>query len=141
MDATSRRFGSLLEWICAAGCSIGGVLLLSVAVDNLRSVPAVVPVIAKEAPDPAPMAGIPAGVARVPLLLLANSRELHLGDRLGEVTDRLGSAAQLVSESREEIVGGRRVIRVYSDVGIQFILVFDEKGRTPDFRLSAIFIR
>ena len=141
MDATSRRFGSLLEWICAAGCAAGGVLLLSGAIDNLRSVPAVVPVIAKEAPDPGPVAGIPAGVARVPLLLLANSRELHLGDRLGDVVDRLGPLAQLVSESREEIVGGRRVTRFYSDVGVQFILVFEANGRNPDLRLSSIFIR
>ena len=51
MDATSRRFGSLLEWICAAGCAAGGVLLLSGAIDNLRSVPAVVPGAAQLGPN------------------------------------------------------------------------------------------
>jgi hypothetical protein len=141
MEATGRRFGSLLEWMCAAGCTVGGVLVFSVAIDNRRSVPAVVPVIAKEAPDPAPIDGIPPGVARVPLLLLANSRDVHLGDRLGDVADRLGSAVQLLSELREEVAGGRRLTRFYSDLGVQFILVFDAKGRNPDLRVSAIFIR
>jgi hypothetical protein len=74
--------------MCAAGCTVGGVLLFAVAIDNLRSVPAGGAVIAQEAPDPAPMGEIPAGVARVPLLLLANSRAVHLGDRLGDVIDR-----------------------------------------------------
>lgn len=141
MDATRRRFGSLLEWMCAALCTAGGGLLLSIAVHNVRDVPAVVPVIAQEAPNPAPIAGIPPGVAWVPLLLLQNNREVHVGDRLGDVARRLGPTAQLVSESREDVGRGIRATRFYTDVGIQFILVFDAANRDQEPRLSTIFIR
>ena len=141
MDVTRRRFGSLLEWCCAAVCAVGAVLLASLAIENIRSVPAVVPVIAEEAPDPPAIDGIPPGVARVPLLLLANTREIHLGDRLDDVVERLGPTAQLDSESREEVSSGHRVMRFYSDAGVQFILVFDARGREQYPRVSAIFIR
>ena len=141
MDVTRRRFGSLLEWLCAAVCAAGGALLVSIGIHNLQRVPAIVPVIAEEAPDPAPIAGIPPGVARVPLLLLAGNRELHLGDRLNDVIARLGPGAQLMSESREDIGKGLRATRFYTDIGMQFILVFDAAGRDTDLRLSSIFIR
>ena len=140
MDATRRRFGSLLEWLCAAVCAAGSALLVSIGIHNIQRVPAIVPVIAEEAPDPAPIAGIPPGVARVPLLLLAGNRDVRLGDRLGDVSARLGPGAQLMSESREDIGTGRRAIRFYTDIGVQFILVFDAAG-DQDLRLSSIFIR
>ena len=141
MDATRRRFGSLLEWFCAAVCAVGGVLLASLTVENFRNVPAVVPVIAEEAPEPQAISGIPAGVARVPLLLLANMREVRLGDRLDDVAERLGPTARLESESREDVSGARRVTRFYSDAGVQFILVFDARSSDQNARVSAIFIR
>ena len=56
MDARGR-FGSLLEWMCAAVCAAGGALLLSIAVHSFERVPAVVPVFAREAADPASIAG------------------------------------------------------------------------------------
>jgi len=141
MDATRRRFGSLLEWCCAGACTVGGVLLASSAIENFRSVPAVVPVIAEEAPDPPAIDGMPSGVARVPLLLLADRREIHLGDRLEDVAVRLGPTAQLESESAGEASSGRRVTRFYSDAGVRFILVFDARGGDRHPRVSAIFIR
>ena len=141
MDATRRRFGSLLEWLCAAACTGGGALLVSIGIQTLQRVPAIVPVIAEEAPDPDPIAGIPPGVARVPLLLLAGNREVRLGERLGDVIGRLGPGAQLLSESREDIGKGLRATRFYTDIGVQFILVFDAAGRDQDLRLATIFIR
>jgi hypothetical protein len=141
MDATRRRFGSLLEWLCAAVCAAGGVFLVSVGINSLQRLPAIVPVIAEEAPDSAPIPGIPPGVARVPLLLLAGNREVHLGDRLGDVIARLGPGAQLLSESREEVGKGMRATRFYTDIGVQFILIFDTVSRDQDLRLSTIFIR
>jgi len=141
MDATRRRFGSLLEWLCAAICAAGGAFLVSAGINNLQRVPAIVPVIAETIPDPVSIPGIPPGVARVPLLLLAGNRELHLGDRLGDVISRLGPGAQLMSEAREDVGKGLRATRFYTDIGIQFILVFDGGSRDQDLRLSTIFIR
>jgi len=71
---------------------------------------------------------------------LAGNREVRLGDRLGDVIARLGPGAQLMSESREDIGKGLRAIRSYTDIGVQFILVFDAAG-DQDLRLSSIFIR
>jgi len=98
-------------------------------------------VIAEETPDPAPIAGIPSGVARIPLLWLTGNREIHLGDRLGDVVGRLGPGVQLMSESREDLGKGLRATRFYTDIGVQFILVFDAADRDQDLRLSRIFIR
>ena len=141
MDATRRRFGSILRWLCAAFCAAGGALLLSVAVHSFRHVPAVVPIIAKEAPEAAPMAGIPPGVARVPLLLLANNREVRVGDRLSDVARRLGPTTAVASESLEDAGAGLRVTRFYTDIEMQFVLVFDAARRNQEPRVSAIFIR
>jgi hypothetical protein len=60
---------------------------------------------------------------------------------LDDVVERLGPTAQLESESREEVSSGRRVMRFYSDAGVQFILVFDARGREQYPRVSAIFVR
>jgi hypothetical protein len=99
MDATRRPVGSLVEWLCAAVCATGAVMLVSIALHEFQSVRPVVPVIAKEIPETAPAADIPAGATRVPLLLLPHKREVRLGETLAGVAERLGSAAQLVSES------------------------------------------
>jgi len=141
MDATRRRFGSLVEWLFAASAAAGAIAIVSLAFHEFRNVQAVVPVIAEEALEPVPIAGIPAGVVRVPLLLLSGTRVVRLGQRLADVAAHLGSAAQLVSESFEETSTGRRVTRIYNDVGVQFVLVFDGTERSDDARVSAIFVR
>lgn len=140
MDATRRRFGSFVEWLCAAAAAAGVVMGLASAVQEFRSVRAVVPVSA-EAVDTTVVAGVPPDVVGVPLLLLADKREVRLGERLADVAEHLGSAAQLVSESFENTAVGRRITRFYDDLGVQFVIVFDEVGHNTDPRVSAIFIR
>lgn len=139
MDATRRRFGSLVEWLVAAACAVGVTAFVSIAVQEFRAVRAVVPVIAEEAPELAAI-DVPSGVVRVPLLLLRNDRQISVGQPLAAVVDHLGTAAKLISESLENRSVGRRITRVYSDVGIQFVLVFDAMGRDEP-RVSAIFVR
>ena len=141
MDATRRRFGSFVEWLFAAACAAGVVMGAASAVQEFGSVRAVVPVRAETVADPALFAGVPPDVVRVPLLLLANKREVRLGERLADVADHLGSAARLVSESFEDTAVGRRVTRFYDDLGVQFVIVFDAPGQNADPRVSAIFIR
>ena len=141
MDATRKRFGSLVEWLVAGTCAAGAATILSYAVQEFHTVRAVIPVIAQEAPVAAAVPGIPAGVVQVPLLLLGNGRRVSLGQPLTAVAEHLGAAAQLVSESLEDTAAGRRITRFYSDVGIQFILVFDDIGRDDSPRVSAIFVR
>lgn len=141
MDATRRRFGSLVEWLVAAACAAGAVVLASFAVHEFRDVRPVVPVIAEGVADASPIAGIPPGVIRVPLLLLGNDRRISVGQPLAAVAEHLGAAALLVSESLEETAAGRRIIRFYSDVGVQFIVVADAVGLDAAPRVSAIFVR
>jgi hypothetical protein len=141
MDATRRRFGSLVEWFLAASAAAGAAVIVSLALHEFRNVQAVVPVIAESALEAAPIAGIPAGVVRVPLLLLSDRRVVRLGQRLADVAVHLGSAAQLVSESFEETSSGRRITRIYNDGGVQFVLVFDGTERSDDARVAAIFVR
>ena len=140
MDATRRRFGSFVEWLFAAACAAGLVMAVASAVQEFRSVRAVVPVNAETVADPSLFAGVPPDVVRVPLLLLANERQVRLGERLVDVAEHLGSAA-LVSESFEDTAVGRRVTRFYDDLGVQFVIVFDAAGQHADPRVSAIFIR
>ena len=139
MDATRRRFGSLVEWVVAAAFSAAAVSLLLVAVDEFRTVHPVVPVSAKEAaPDPA-LPGIPPGVVSVPILLLDNQRALRVGESLEEVARDLGAASRLLSESLERSGDRLRMRRFYNDAGQRFILVFDA-AREGDVRLSAIYM-
>jgi hypothetical protein len=141
MDATRRRFGSLVEWLLAAACAVGVVALVSIAFQEFSAVRAVVPVIAEQAPDLVAHRAIPPGVVRVPLLLLGNDRRVSIGQPLTAVAEHLGAAAQLVSESLEDTAGRRRITRFYSDTGVQFILVFDVIGRDAPPRVSAIFVQ
>ena len=105
------------------------------------SVRAVVPVSAESVGEAALVEGVPADVVKVPLLLLTGKREVRIGERLADVAAHLGSAAQLVSESFEDTAVGRRITRFYSDLGVQFVIVFDAADRNADPRVSAIFIR
>ena len=141
MDATRRRFGSLVEWLVAAACAVGTAAFVSIAFQEFRAVRPVISVIAEQAPVPAAAASLPSGVVRVPLLLLGNGRRVSLGQPLTTVAAHLGAAAQLVSESLEDTSAGRRITRFYTDVGIQFILVFDTIGRDAPPRVSAIFVQ
>lgn len=141
MEATRRRFGSFVEWLFAAACAAGAVAAVSSAVQEFRSVRAVVPVSAETVGESALAEGVPPDVVKVPILLLAGKREVRVGERLADVAAHLGSAAQLVSESFEDTAVGRRVTRFYDDLGVQFVLVFDAAGQNADPRVSAIFIR
>lgn len=140
MNATRRRFGSLVEWGVAASFAVLAVMLLAVALNHVRRVPAVVPVSATEVPLPAPSGAIPAGVVPVPLLSLGEGSELRLGQRLSDVAERL-AGSRLLSESLDTSSGKARLTRFYQDVGLQFIVVFDGTPDDPSAPLAAIFIR
>jgi hypothetical protein len=141
MEATRRRFGSFVEWLFAAGCAAGAVVAISSAVEEFRGVRAIVPLSADSGADAVTAAGVPPDVVRVPLLLLAGKREIRLGQGLDEVAEHLGSAARVVSESFEDTDVGRRITRVYTDLGVQFVIVFEAAERSADPRVAAIFIR
>jgi hypothetical protein len=142
METTRFRFGSILEWALAAALIAAVVAGGSTLFQELRTIRAVVPVIAGEASTYfEPPAGIPSRAVSVPMLLLANGREVQLGDRVSEVTDRLGSAVKVLSESLERDAVRERLTRFYSDVGLQFVVVFEAIERNAEPRVAAIYMR
>jgi|SRR5688572_9729348 hypothetical protein len=142
METTRFRFGSILEWALAAALIAAVVAGGSTLFQELRTVRAVVPVIAGEASIyPEPPAGIPSRAVSVPMLLLGNGREVQLGDRVSEVTDRLGGAVKVLSESLERDAVRERLTRFYSDVGLQFVVVFEAIELNAEPRVAAIYMR
>jgi hypothetical protein len=142
MEAARVRFGSILEWALAAAFVVAVLAAGSILVRELSSVRAVVPVIAGDARiyyDAPP--GIPSRAVSVPLLLLGNGHELRVGDRASEVVARLGTAVTVLSESVERSVVRERLTRFYSDVGVQFAVVFEAFERNTEPRVAAIYLR
>jgi hypothetical protein len=142
MEATRVRFGSILEWVLAALFTAAALAAGSVVFNEIRTVQPVMPVIAGEQSlyyDPP--AGIPPGAVSIPLLLLGNGEEVRIGDRASEVAARLGSAARIISESIERSAVRERLIRFYSDVGVQFAVVYEALERSAEPRVAAIYLR
>ncbi len=141
MDAIRVRFGSILEWALAA-CVVGGAAMLaSVAIGELPHVRPVVPVIAGEAPVDDRPAGVPPRSVSVPMLLLGNGRDIHLGDRAADVAARLGTAPQVISESLDRSEVRERITRFYTYLGTQFVLVFEDAEPNADPTVAAIYLR
>jgi hypothetical protein len=141
MEATRLRFGSMLEWVLAAAFVAGVLALGTLVVNGLRTVRAVVPVLAGPAPAGDTSAVIPSGAVSVPLLLLGNEREVRLGDRVSDVVARLGAAARAGVESLEQTAARERITRVYEYAGTRFVLVFEALERQDEPRVAAIYVK
>ncbi len=140
--ATARfGFGAIVEWAVAAAAIVATIVLGSFAKREVRTVTAVTPVIAREAPAPvvAPPAAIPPGAVSVPLLLLNDGREIRIGETVSEVARRLGRNAQTGAASVERAPHGERVTRTYNHGGIRFQLVFEPFAKGAEPRLAAIY--
>jgi hypothetical protein len=142
MAATRGRFGGILEWALAAAVMLAAVTAGSALFSEFRTVRAVVPVIAGEARlyYDAP-ADIPPRSVSVPMLLLTNGGELRIGDRASDVAARIGDAVTVVSESIERSDFRERLTRFYSDVGVQFAVVFEAFGQDAEPKVAAIYLR
>jgi hypothetical protein len=141
MDAARSRLGSFLEWLIAAAV-IGAVLGAgSIAVREIRTVRALTPVIAGEAAVPEPPAGVPPRTVSVPMLVLADGKELRVGVRASDVRALIGQTAQVGVDAIERAGGRERLTRVYSYVGSRFALVFEPSEADADPRVVAIYLQ
>jgi hypothetical protein len=142
MDATRIRIGAIVEWVVAAGFILVTLAVGSIVVREFRTVSAVMPVIAREAPAPvAPTpAGVPSRAVSVPVLLLADGKELRVGETVSEVGARLGSRASSGSPSIERAPNGERLTRFYEYAGTRFVLVFEPFERDAEARIAAIYL-
>jgi hypothetical protein len=141
MDATRFRLGGIVEWALAAAAIVGAVALASLADREVRTVTAVTPVIAREAPPPviAPPAAIPPGAISLPLLVLNDGTTIHVGETASDVAARLGPNAEIAAPSVERAPHGERVTRTYEHGGIRFRLVFEPFDKDAEPRVAAIY--
>jgi hypothetical protein len=97
MQATRVRVESALEWGLAAAFIVGALGVGSLVVREVRSVSAVMPVIAREAPAPAviPPAAVPPRAVSLPVMLLSDGNAVRVGESLSDVAATLGRQAEV----------------------------------------------
>jgi hypothetical protein len=148
MDVARTRVGSAVEWIVAAAFLLATLAVGSLVLRELRAA-------ASAGPDnnPHPAAAAPSTTAStlpvslgqkavsVPLLILAEGRELHIGDTAARVADVLGREAETGVQQSDIGPLGERTTRFYDYSGTRFALVFEapEKGGAP--RVTAIYLQ
>jgi hypothetical protein len=141
MEATRLRFGAVLEWACAAAFVAAVVAFGSLLVSEMRNVRAVMPVIAGPAPVHDTPIAVPPGAVSVPMLHLANGRQVRLGDRLSDVAARLDAASRAFVESLERTSAHEHITRFYEYAGTRFVLVFEALERNAEPQVAAIYLR
>jgi hypothetical protein len=139
MAATRVRLAPVLEWVCAAAI-IGGALAAFLGVAReFQDVSAVAAVMATTGPVPeAPPVLAPRAVS-VPMLLLADGKEIRIGERASAVEEKLGRRAQVGSETVERDGATERITRLYSYAGTPFALVFQASRVQSDPLVIAIY--
>jgi hypothetical protein len=145
VDATHARFGSLLEWLVAAACILGVLAIGSVLVREFRTVAAVAPVIAHEDTVPDPPAAVPAGSVAVPVVLLSDGVQLHVGDSAADLAPRVAKIRESAPASIERLRGGsapgERVTRFYEVEGRRFAVVLAPQAGEEQVRIVALYVQ
>ena len=140
MVASRARVLSLLEWIAASAAIIAVIAVGSVLVRDLRTVSAVTPVIAHEDAVADPPAAVPTRSVSVPVLLLSDGSQLHVGDTVAEVTNRLGRDAEAAPRAIDRTSSGDRETRFYAQGGQRFAVVLQALAGDGQVRVSAIYL-
>jgi hypothetical protein len=135
------RIGAILEWVVAAGFILAMLAVGSLVAGEFRTVSAVMPVIAREAPAPVPPtpAGVPSRAVSVPVLLLTDGKEVRVGETISTITSRLGTATEWSPPTVERAPGGERTTHFYAYGETRFVLVFEPFERGAEPRIAAIY--
>jgi hypothetical protein len=141
MEATRVRFRSIVEWVLAAAFLMLALGVGSMVVREFRTVNAVMPVIAREAPVPLPAAAVPPGTVSVPMLPLSDGNEIRVGDLTSQVAARLTRDDEVGRQSVERAPNGERVTRFYVHGGVRFVLVFEPSEQGAEPRVAAIYLQ
>jgi hypothetical protein len=139
MDAVRVRVGSALEWAVAALFLFATLGVGSLVLRELRAV-----AVADSSVRPAAFsATVPPGLAdravSVQLLLLAEGKEVRVGDSADRVAALLGREAETGAQRADMGPLGERITRFYDFSGTQFALVFESTGGRP--QVTAIYIQ
>jgi hypothetical protein len=147
MDVVRTRVGSAVEWVVAAAFLLATLAVGSLVLRELRAA-------ASAGPDPNPAisttaaaTALPASLGpkavSVPLLILAEGRELHVGDSAARVADVLGREAETGVQQSDIGPSGERTTRFYDYSGTRFALVFEsgDKSGAGALRVTAIYLQ
>ena len=140
MDAARASVTSLLEWLAAAAAIVAVLAMGSVLVRDLRTVSAVMPVIAHEEVIPDPPSTVPARSVAVPVLLLADGAELRVGDTADALAARLRRDAEVAPPTIDRTPAGDRVTRFYAQNGQRFAVVLQPFADDGQVRVAAIYL-
>ena len=122
MDGTRFRLVGLLEWLVAAACVLGALVLGLTMSGEVQHVRPVVPVIAGAADAPVVPANVRPGSTSVPELLFPDGKRLQLHARASTLS-MLGPPAQSGPTSVERLDGVVRESHHYRYAGVDFDVV------------------
>jgi hypothetical protein len=129
--------GSAMEWVVAALFLVATVGVGSLVLRELRAAASTnTPAAAFPAVAPA---GLQERAVSVPLLLLAEGKEIRVGDSSERVATLLGREAETGAQRTDHGPLGERVTRFYDFSGTRFALVFESLRGTP--KVTAIYIQ
>ncbi len=140
MEAARSRLGSLLEWLIAAAVIALVLAVASVVWREIRTLTAVTPVIAGAAVVEPP-AAVPPRTISVPMLVLADGKEIRVGARLSDVVAAVGQAAQVGADAVERVAGRNRLTRFYDYIGSRFAVIAEPADASADARIVAIYLQ
>jgi hypothetical protein len=142
LDGRSRfRFAPFVEWLIAAALLAATVWAGTMIVNEWQVSARPQPAAASVAPQADAPAAIPARAVSVPILPLADGKELRIGDTLASVAERLGRAAESGRQAVDRGAFGERLTRFYEYAGSRFILVFERRERNGDVKVAAIYLQ
>ncbi len=145
MDVVRTRVGSAVEWIVAAAFLVATLAVGSLVLRELRAAASAGPDNSNPTTSTSAASALPASLGpkavSVPLLILAEGRELHVGDSGARVADVLGREAETGVQQSDIGPLGERTTRFYDYSGTRFALVFEspQKGGAP--RVTAIYLQ
>lgn len=143
MDALRSRWrfriAAALEWFVAAAFLGATVLVGAMIFHELKTTRR--PSAAALPPPVSVPAAIPERAVSVPVLPLADGKELKIGDSIATVAERLGRAAESGRQELDRGLLGERITRFYEYGGSRFILVFEPIDRDGELKVAAIYLQ
>jgi hypothetical protein len=143
MQATSLRvrLAPTLEWVVAAVFLAATLLVGMLLVRELQSTPAEAPMPVTSEPTASGPPAVPERAISVPSLLLADGRQVRIGDTAEQVQQTLGASAESGPAVVESGPLGPRTIRTYERQGTRFLLVFEPFERKGAPRVAGIYLQ
>jgi hypothetical protein len=141
MQATRVRLhlGPAIEWAVAAVFLLSTLGVAALIVRELRTAPRAAQPPVTAAPAALPVA-VPARAVSVPSLLLADGRQIRVGDTLAQVNAITPWRAAAGRETVDRGSLGERLTRAYEYQGTSFVVVFEPFERAGAPRVAAIYL-